>query len=68
MVATGSTTHSFDMNQRFIELTFYRNGDQLVVNLPTNAYQTPPGYYMVFAINAAGTPSVARTVRINVKD
>ncbi len=67
MVATGSTTHSFDMNQRFVEPTFYRNGDQLVVNMPTNAYETPPGYYMVFAINSAGTPSVSRMVRVNVK-
>lgn len=65
MVATGSTTHSFDMNQRFIEPTFYRNGNQLVVNLPSNKYETPPGYYMVFAINAAGTPSVARIMRVN---
>lgn len=65
MVATGSTTHSFDMNQRFIEPTFYRNGNQLVVNLPSNKYETPPGYYMVFAFNAAGTPSVARMVRVN---
>jgi hypothetical protein len=67
-VATGSTTHSFDMNQRFVEPTFYRNGNQLVVNMPTNAFETPPGYYMVFAINAAGTPSVARMVRVNVKE
>src|SRR5690606_8480912 len=68
MVATGSTTHSFDMNQRFVEPTFYRNGDQLVVNLPTNAYETPPGYYMVFAIDSAGPPSVARSVRVNVEE
>ncbi|MEO6269450.1 MAG: galactose oxidase-like domain-containing protein, partial [Lautropia sp.] len=66
MVATGSTTHSFDMNQRFLEVSFYRDGnDQLVVNLPSNAYQTPPGYYMVFAFNSAGTPSVARIIRVN---
>jgi len=65
MVATGSTTHSFDRNQRFIELDFYRNGTALVASLPTNAYDTPPGYYMVFAIDTAGTPSVARIIRIN---
>jgi len=65
MVATGSTTHSLDMNQRFIELNFYRDGDQLVARLPDNPYETPPGFYMVFAIDAAGTPSVARIVRVN---
>ena len=67
MVATGSTTHSFDMNQRFLDLDFYRDGsDQLVVNLPANVYETPPGYYLVFAFNGAGTPSVARIIRVNV--
>jgi hypothetical protein len=66
MVATGSTTHSNDMNQRFVELSFYRDGaNELVLNLPANAYETPPGFYMVFAFNAAGTPSVARMVRVN---
>ncbi|MDO5103248.1 MAG: DUF1929 domain-containing protein [Lautropia sp.] len=67
MVASGSVTHSFDMNQRFIELNFRREGNRLVAQLPANHFETPPGYYMVFAINRAGTPSVASMVRVNVK-
>jgi hypothetical protein len=35
--------------------------------MPANAYETPPGFYLVFAINAAGTPSVARIVRVNAR-
>jgi hypothetical protein len=65
MVASGSTSHSNDMNQRFLELSFHRDGDELVVQLPSNAYETPPGFYMVFVIDDAGTPSVARIVRLN---
>lgn len=67
MVATGSVTHSFNMNQRFLELDFRRHGKRLVAQLPANSFDTPPGYYMVFIINQAGTPSMARIVRVNVK-
>lgn len=67
MVATGSVTHSFDMNQRFVELSFRRDGNRLVAQLPANHFDTPPGYYMVFAINQAGTPSMASMVRVNVR-
>ncbi|MDO4231440.1 MAG: DUF1929 domain-containing protein [Lautropia sp.] len=67
MVATGSATHSFDMNQRFIELEFRRDGNRLVAQLPKNEHDTPPGYYMVFILNEAGTPSHAKMVRVNVR-
>jgi hypothetical protein len=67
MVATGSVTHSFDMNQRFVEPSFSVTGNEIRVTLPSNAYETPPGYYMVFVIDSAGTPSQARMIRINPK-
>ena len=66
LVATGSVTHSFNMNQRFIELSFHREGNRLVASLPANVHDTPPGYYMVFILNEAGTPSIAKIVRVNV--
>ena len=66
LVKMGSVTHSFDMDQRFIDLPFTRSGNQLSAALPSNAYETPPGYYHVFIINAAGVPSVSRTVKIGV--
>ncbi len=65
LVATGSVTHSFDSNQRFMELPFYRDGeDGLRGQLPVNRFETPPGYYMLFAFDDAGTPSMARMIRI----
>lgn len=65
LVATGSVTHSFDSNQRFMELPFYRDGeDGLRGQLPVNPYDTPPGYYMLFAFDDSGTPSMARIIRI----
>ena len=67
IVATGTVTHSFDMNQRFIEPVFSVSGNRIRVTLPANAYETPPGYYMVFIFDSAGTPSKARMIRINPK-
>ena len=51
------------MNQRFVELTFYRDGaNERVVNMPSNAYETPPGFYMMFAVDSAGVPSTEKTI------
>ncbi len=34
--------------------------------LPGNKFRTPPGFYMVFAFNGQGVPSLARVVKIGV--
>ncbi len=65
LIKTGAVTHSFDMEQRFVQLDFKVNGNALDIQLPANKYLTPPGYYMVFALNKAGVPSKARMIRIN---
>ena len=56
LVKTGSVTHSFDMDQRFLELPFTVVGDELRANLPANIFETPPGYYMVFVFNDRACP------------
>jgi YVTN family beta-propeller protein len=66
MIRTGSVTHSWNMEQRFVELTFQQNGNQLVAQAPTHAADAPPGFYLLFVINAAGTPSIARIARVGV--
>jgi PKD repeat protein len=62
-------THAIDMNQRFVPLTFSKppatTAGQLTVTAPTNPNLAPPGHYMMFVLNAAGVPSVARVVRID---
>jgi hypothetical protein len=66
LLKTGSATHSFNMDQRFIELPFTVEGDALHATLPANAFETPPGFYMVFVFNDQGVPSEAVMVRINI--
>jgi len=66
MIKTAAVTHSFNMEQRFVELTFHASGSRLMVQAPTHAADAPPGFYMLFVLDNAGTPSVARIVKINV--
>lgn len=66
MVRAGSVTHSLDVEQRFLELPFRQNGNHLVTQLDADANTAPPGWYMVFAIDAAGVPSVAKIVQVQV--
>jgi YVTN family beta-propeller protein len=66
MVKAASVTHSWNMEQRFIELTFTRSGSQLRVQAPTRAADAPPGFWLLFALNENGVPSNARLVKINV--
>jgi hypothetical protein len=64
LVRLGSVTHAFDSNQRFIELTFVRTTGGLTVKTPASRNVAPPGHYMVFVLNGASVPSVAKIIRI----
>jgi len=61
MVRMGSSTHSNNVDQRFIQLPFTQSGQTLTATLPADSSILLPGYYMLFAINTAGVPSVALT-------
>ena len=63
LVKTGAVTHSFNNDQRFIELSFVEDAaGTFNVQLPDSPYVATPGYYYLFALNEAGTPSVAEIV------
>ncbi len=67
LVKTGAVTHSFNMDQRFLELPFAVSSTTLTVQAPTRASDAPPGYYLLFAIDDQGVPSVAKIVKINIQ-
>ena len=54
------------MNQRLVVLETLRTRDGvgLDVRAPAGPDAAPPGYYMLFVLDNAGTPSVARWVRV----
>ncbi|HEY9063886.1 MAG TPA: PA14 domain-containing protein [Burkholderiaceae bacterium] len=66
LVKTGSTSHSFNMDQRFLDLTFKASGTHVAIQAPTRAGEAPPGYYLLFVFNEAGVPSVAKIVRMGI--
>ena len=64
LVRPGTPTHAFDMDQRLVGLSFTAGSGVLNVTAPPNGNIAPPGYYMLFVLNSAGVPSVARFVRL----
>jgi len=67
LVRFGSVSHSWNSDQRFLDLPFRAteaSGATVAVQLPSRATDTPPGFYLLFAWDANGVPSVARTLRI----
>ncbi len=64
LVRLGAVTHSDNMEQRYIPLSFTSGAASLTATAPTNANIAPPGPYMLFLIDTHGVPSVARMVSV----
>lgn len=66
LVRLGSTTHTVNNDQRRIPLQFTATGSNAYsLAIPGNPGVALPGYYMLFALNAAGTPSVSKMIRVD---
>src|SRR5439155_4690017 len=63
LVRPGAQTHAFDMDQRLVGLSYTTDAGVLNVTAPPNGNIAPPGYYMLFLLNSAGVPSLARFVQ-----
>ncbi|HXT19742.1 MAG TPA: galactose oxidase-like domain-containing protein [Thermoanaerobaculia bacterium] len=64
LVRPGAVTHAFDMEQRLVGLNFTTGAGALNVTAPADGNLAPPGYYMLFILNSAGVPSLARFVQL----
>jgi hypothetical protein len=65
MIRLGAVTHAFDQDQRFIDLgSVARVGSSVRLTSPALANLAPPGYYMLFLLNANGVPSVGKMIRL----
>ncbi|RKO91038.1 hypothetical protein BDK51DRAFT_12639, partial [Blyttiomyces helicus] len=64
LIRYGSTTHSLNTDQRFMELPIVaKNGNDLYLVAPPSGGYMPPGNHMLWALNQ-GVPSLAATVNI----
>lgn len=65
LIRLGTTTHTVNTDQRRIALTPASPvGLAYKLTLPSDPGILLPGYWMVFALNSNGVPSVAATIRI----
>jgi len=65
LVRPMATTHSYDSEQRLVDIPFSRHGlCRLTARMPGSEHLVPPGYYMLFLVNAKGVPSIAHWVRV----
>ncbi|MFL5300985.1 MAG: galactose oxidase-like domain-containing protein, partial [Anaeromyxobacteraceae bacterium] len=67
LLRNGSVTHSFNMEQRFLELSFTASAGGLTVVAPRNNRIAPPGHYLLFLLDAGGVPSVGHSLRIGTR-
>ena len=64
LVRLGAVTHSDNMEQRYVPLSFTAGATSITATTPLNANVAPPGPYMLFILDSNGVPSVARMVSI----
>jgi galactose oxidase len=66
LVRFGSATHTVDTDQRRIPLTSSGSGTSFTVTVPADPGVALPGYWLLFAMDAAGTPSLGKVVKLTV--
>ncbi|KAL8680010.1 MAG: hypothetical protein Q9186_003776 [Xanthomendoza sp. 1 TL-2023] len=64
LVRYGSGTHSVNTDQRRVPLTPTASGLSYTVTVPSDSGVALPGAWMLFALDSAGVPSVAKTIFI----
>jgi len=63
-IKTSSVTHSFNVEQRYMELPFSTAPNGLKLQLPADPAIATPGHYLVFTINEQGTPSQGEIIKL----
>lgn len=67
LIALAPMTHAYAPNQNLVFLNkggFPVNAGPLTVFPPNSTWTATPGYYMLFAVDTAGIPSVAKIVQL----
>jgi hypothetical protein len=65
LIRPGLTTHSFNGEQRLVDVPFLFNPpDKLTANVMGDQNVAPPGWYMLFLTDQRGVPSIATWVEL----
>jgi hypothetical protein len=65
LIRPGLTTHSFNGEQRLVDVPFSVNAGSLKATVTGERNLAPPGWYMLFLTDNAGVPSVGRWVHLS---
>ncbi len=65
LIRTGSVTHAWDQNQRYVPVPFVQMSGGLEVTAPPDGNVAPPGYSMLVIESSSGVPSAASFIRID---
>jgi YVTN family beta-propeller protein len=69
LIKMSSTTHGMNTDVRYLRPQFVNAGtNSYDITLHSNPNVATPGYWMLFAVNTAGVPSVAEVLRITTID
>jgi Domain of unknown function (DUF1929) len=64
LIRVGFSTHSFNPDQRLIPVPFSQSGRTVNGIVDSAPEKILPGYYMLFVLNTAGVPAVAKIVSV----
>ncbi len=65
LVKLGSRTHALDVDQRALELPVAPAAGGVTFTTPASPAAAPPGYYLLFAVNRRGVPSVGEVILLD---
>ena len=65
LMKLASQTHSVEMEQRYLPLSYTTGSGTLTATVPANDNTAVPGVYMLFIVDSAGVPSVARMLTVD---
>lgn len=64
LIRAGLTTHSFNVEQRLVDVPFAVSAGGLNVTLTGERNLAPPGWYMLFISDNSDVPSMGRWIKI----
>ncbi|MEY2226312.1 galactose oxidase-like domain-containing protein [Streptomyces sp. BF23-19] len=69
LLAPTTVTHSVNTSQRHLDLRITGvHGSTIGLRTPPSAADAPPGYYMLFLLDAKGVPSTAKWIKLGTRD
>ena len=66
LVRFGSATHTVNTDQRRVPLGVQGSGASYTVSVPADPGVVVPGYWLLFAMDGSGTPSLGRVVKVTL--